>query len=248
MKSKFLTLSTSDLLKGLLVTIITALLTGFYELIQAGGDFNWLDLEPVILATIGAGIAYLLKNLFSNSAGQFAKNERGVSAGSGVKTLILALVFSGIGLVSSAQSGITEEKKQSPWQGFFQPLDKSLFTIRSIRGIEPSSVWLFRPAVEISALQLIPSKETGKVFDVSSFQSVGAGIGYQHFTTLNDLPYSDYGFNALILFDAIPRETTALNISTAVTVSVLQFLNLGGGYNFGMKKFFLLAGITYNFN
>lgn len=253
MKSKFLTLSTGDILKGLLVAIITALLTGFYELIQAGGDFAWMDLKPVVLATIGAGIAYLLKNLFSNSEGRFAKSERGVMAGYGVKTLILAIVFSGIGMVTSAQPLVPREapplrKEKGPWSGFFKPVDKSLFAIRSVMGTIETPRWLFRPAVEISALQLIPSDIEGKIFEVSSFQSLGMGISYDHFIDYNGQPYSNYGFNFLVLFDAIPRETTTLNLSLAGTVSAFQYMNFGGGYNFGMKKFFLLTGITYNFN
>ena len=170
------------------------------------------------------------------------------------KILILAVILSGIGITASEQWGghptprESEVQKQNPWSGFFKPVDKNLFLKRAYETGTEQSLWLFRPSVELTALQLIPSKENGKVFDVSSFKSIGMGISYQHFTTINGLPYNNYGFNVFALFDAIPSETTAINISGAVTVSALQYLNLGGGYNIGLKKFFLLAGIQYNFN
>jgi hypothetical protein len=70
MKSKFLTLSAIDFIKGLIVAIGTALLTGLYDLLQKGAAFDWPTLKPVVLASVAAGISYLLKNLLTNSQGQ----------------------------------------------------------------------------------------------------------------------------------------------------------------------------------
>lgn len=133
---------------------------------------------------------------------------------------------------------------QDHWKGFFKPVDKNLITLKT-KEVTPS-VWLFRPAVEISALQLTYNKTT-KGFDASSLKQAGAGIGYQHFVESNGLPYNNFGFNALLLFDLIPTETTNAGVSGALTVSALQFLNVGAGYNITAKKFFILTGITFNF-
>jgi hypothetical protein len=251
MKSKFFKLNASDLLKGLLVAFITALLTGRYQVVQAGSDLTWVSFKPVLIASIGAGLSYLIKNLCTNSDGQFAVSENGNSSSSGAKILILAVLLSAVGFRASAQHpGVPRElsKKVSPWTGFFRPVTTDIFISNSLQAALTPSAWVFRPTVEITAMQLIPTKESGKIFDVSSFQSVGMGMSYQHFIEVEGAPYNDYGFNALLLFDAIPRETTAINLSLAATVSALKILNFGAGYNFGIKKIFLLTGLTYNFN
>ena len=246
-------LDAHDFLKGLIVAVLTALLGGLYQLLQAGGDITWLNFKPVLMASAAAGISYLLKNLLSNSEDQFAINEKGLKVGSGMRILILMAVLSGIGFQAQAQYLIPrgeQEKKVNPWNGFFRPVDKSLFNISSAREGQGQgqSVWLFRPTVEITALQLIPSAAPGKMFDVSSFQSVGMGLSYQHFISVDGLPYNNYGFSFLLLFDAIPRETVALNISPTVTVSALKIMNFGAGYHFGLKKPFLLTGLIYAFD
>jgi hypothetical protein len=218
-------------------------------------------LKPVVLAAVGAGISYLIKNLLTNSDDEILTMERGGSTGGsgGVsRILILIVILSGLSMYASAQHPTPREvaareaafkKEVNPWQGFFKPVDKSLLNLSYALSVEENkSVWLFRPTVEVSALQLIPSKVEGKVFDVSSFQSVGMGLSYQHFISYNGQPYNNYGFNLLLLFDAIPRETTTLNLSFAGTVSFLEFMNFGAGYNLGMKKPFILTGLTYNFN
>jgi hypothetical protein len=76
MKSKFLTLNLNDFWKGLLVAGGTALLTGLYQVLQSGGSFDWVTLRPVVVATVGALVTYIVKNLFTNSAGQLFKREK----------------------------------------------------------------------------------------------------------------------------------------------------------------------------
>lgn len=256
-KSGFLKLNASDLLKGLLVAVITALLTGLYALVQAGAEFNWITLNPVVLASVGAGLSYLIKNLFTNSDDQVLTAEKGLnnrSVNGMSRILILAVLLSGIGLSASGQVPAhpaprgEQIKKVSPWSGFFKPVDKNLLSISTRKGVESQTVWLFRPTVEVSAMQFLPSKTPGVVFEVATFQSAGMGLSYQHYVNVNDVPYNNYGLNLLLLFDQIPRETTSVNLSLAGTVNALQFLNFGVGYNFGMNKIFLLTGLTYNFN
>ena len=67
-KSNFLTLNWKDILKGFVVAIVAALLTGVYEAIQLGGlEFTWLFWKPVLITSLGAGVAYLIKNVFTNN-------------------------------------------------------------------------------------------------------------------------------------------------------------------------------------
>jgi uncharacterized membrane protein len=76
MKSKILKLNTRDFINGIIVAILCTFITGFYQLIANGGVINWLTIKPVVIAAIGSGVAYLTKNLLSNSKGQFLRGER----------------------------------------------------------------------------------------------------------------------------------------------------------------------------
>jgi hypothetical protein len=76
MRSKFLRLNSRDFIKGLIVVIFCAFITGFYQLIANGGTINWVTIKPVVIAAIGSGVSYLTKNLLTNSKGQFMKGEK----------------------------------------------------------------------------------------------------------------------------------------------------------------------------
>ena len=77
MKSKFLRLNSSDFINGLIVVIFCTFITGLYQLIANGGVINWLTIKPVVIAAIGSGVAYLTKNLLTNSKGKFMMREAG---------------------------------------------------------------------------------------------------------------------------------------------------------------------------
>lgn len=75
-KSNFLKIGINDLLKGFLVAVITVVLTGIYQGLEAETfAFNWSFFKPILLSGLGAGIAYILKNWVTNSQGQILKKE-----------------------------------------------------------------------------------------------------------------------------------------------------------------------------
>lgn len=77
MKSGFLNLNWTDLAKGLLVAVIGAILTAVYQAIEAGTlAWTWAFWQPIVLAGLGAGIAYLIKNFFTNSQDEVLKKEK----------------------------------------------------------------------------------------------------------------------------------------------------------------------------
>lgn len=77
MNSTFLSLNWLDLLKGLLVAVLGAILTGVYQALQAGTiQFIWLFWQPILFTGLSAGIAYLIKNFLTNSTGQPLKPEQ----------------------------------------------------------------------------------------------------------------------------------------------------------------------------
>lgn len=73
--SKFLSLGTQDLLKGLLLTVIFFVLTSILTTLQAG-DFptasEWISIAKNALAL---AISYLLKNFLTNSKNEFLKKD-----------------------------------------------------------------------------------------------------------------------------------------------------------------------------
>ena len=74
-KADFLTLVKKDYIKGFLVAILTVLLTGVYNIIITGELPDSSEWKAIGVSSLGAGIAYLLKNFFTNSDDEFAKKE-----------------------------------------------------------------------------------------------------------------------------------------------------------------------------
>ena len=77
MKSKIFTLDLRDLLNGLFVAVLTALLTGIIDILGNGAIFDWPNIKPVIIAGISAACAYLVKSLSTNSRNQLFTKEPG---------------------------------------------------------------------------------------------------------------------------------------------------------------------------
>lgn len=75
MGSTIFTLNTSDFLKGLIMAVLSSVITVIYQTIEAGSlVFDWKAIGTMALT---AGLAYIMKNLFTNSNGGFLKRENG---------------------------------------------------------------------------------------------------------------------------------------------------------------------------
>lgn len=125
-------------------------------------------------------------------------------------------------------------------QSFFKPIPKDMFkgepTVdRTFRG---NTVVLARPSLSISAVQWNWDKTT-KSFNAAAFQSIGVGVGLQHFVDTPDGPFNNYGGNLMVLLGT--------DISAAVTVSALNLINIGATYNFSLKAFGILTGVQLSF-
>lgn len=74
MNSSIFTINTNDLVKGLILTVLSSVLTLVYDVVNAGSlVFDWKHIGTIALTS---AIAYLLKNLLTNSAGQFLEKEK----------------------------------------------------------------------------------------------------------------------------------------------------------------------------
>ena len=74
-KSRLFKLDFNDLLKGVLVAFITALLTSLLQVLQSGGLPNMEALKVMGITSITAAVAYLVKNLLTNSKDDFGAKE-----------------------------------------------------------------------------------------------------------------------------------------------------------------------------
>ena len=72
--STFLNLNIEDLAKGLILTVLSSTLTIVYQTLESGSlTFDW---KGISLAALTSGIAYLMKNLLTNSKGEFLTKEK----------------------------------------------------------------------------------------------------------------------------------------------------------------------------
>ena len=128
---------------------------------------------------------------------------------------------------------------QSRWSGFLEP---KTGTEVGLRG--NTNEWFFRPSAQLTAIQFTYNKET-KMFESAAFSSAGIGLGYQHYIVTDGTLVNNYGFNALVIFDA--SQSSQGGVGLAVTANALQFVNIGAGYNLTDKQFFILTGCVWNF-
>jgi hypothetical protein len=143
---------------------------------------------------------------------------------------------------------VTAITVNAQFQNFFKPVPKDLFeeveTIDRDVTVDASTVWLFRPVVSISAMQI----NLGSASSVSSLTSLGTGVSYAYFVNNEGGPYMKYAFNLLVLFGTEIADVTPLQLSLAGTATLWEHVSFGAGYNFSDDKIFLLTGIVMNFN
>ena len=72
MKSLFLKIGKNDLVKGLIVFVLAAILKAIYE---GGIPSTWIECKSILSTAVIAGIGYILKNWLSNSEGKFLSKE-----------------------------------------------------------------------------------------------------------------------------------------------------------------------------
>lgn len=74
MNSTFMSLDIKDLSKGLVMAVLSSVLTIIYSTVSAGSlSFDW---KAIGMTAVTSGIAYLMKNLFTNSNGKFLAEEK----------------------------------------------------------------------------------------------------------------------------------------------------------------------------
>jgi hypothetical protein len=139
---------------------------------------------------------------------------------------------------------MTTVQAQQPRAKFFAPVPTDLFK-SGVKAVNPS-VWLLRPTATVTAIQLNWNRVT-KSFDASALSSAGLGVSYAHYIEANGLPYNNFSLNALLLLGASLENPEPANMSFALTGSFINFVSLGGLYNFSNKSFGILTGVLIKF-
>ena len=74
MSSTYLSLNKKDFIKGLVVAVLTAVISVIYTSIESGSlEFN---VKSIVIAALSAALAYIMKNALTNSNDQFLKKEK----------------------------------------------------------------------------------------------------------------------------------------------------------------------------
>ena len=74
MNSTFLNLNANDFLKGLIMAVLSTVITIVYQTVEAGSlTFDWKAIGTMALTT---ALAYIMKNLFTNSTGKLFGKEK----------------------------------------------------------------------------------------------------------------------------------------------------------------------------
>lgn len=71
----FLTLKTKDFIKGFIVSVLTVVMTGAMTSLNSGALPTLAEVKVLALTGLGAGVAYIVKNLLTNSEDKFMKAE-----------------------------------------------------------------------------------------------------------------------------------------------------------------------------
>jgi hypothetical protein len=177
-------------------------------------------------------------NLKTNKVSRTQKTERDLELrGRLKKTLTIIALLLIVGTASA----------QSRWSGFFEPVKKErLNTIQlksSKDGIFETGAWLFRPSATLTAVAIDFS--SGSVTS-QSLSSVGLGVSYGKFSTVEEKAYCTYSFNALLLTSVKIGDEQSTSLGGAVTIDAFNKL-VGFGVGYIDKSFMMLTTISYSF-
>lgn len=76
--SKLFSLNTQDYIKGFVTAVLCAIIIGLHQGLTATPPHfpaTWADWQAILLVGVSTGIAYLAKNVFTNSEGKLFKAE-----------------------------------------------------------------------------------------------------------------------------------------------------------------------------
>ncbi|MGI6337902.1 MAG: hypothetical protein ACOXZV_00800 [Bacteroidales bacterium] len=225
-------LSFINVLSGVLLALATTFTesVGTYLL---EGKILWPVVFKITVYTTGT---YLLSTFFAPPYS--AEKKRLFASRSYIdrykKIATVAVLFLGLSAGVSAQS---------PFEGFFKPKIGTPVSAQFRAEGDKSHEFFIRPAANMNAIMFSYDKDL-KAFRSSTFASAGIGLGAQWYTERNGVRVNTYGVNALFVLDASQGSSGS---GAALTVNALQFVNIGIGYSWTFKEWFIPVGAVWTF-
>jgi hypothetical protein len=138
---------------------------------------------------------------------------------------------------------------QSKFKGFLKPDYKPDVQVVS-SGITGENTikgtWNFRPTFGLQALAFYYDKDLKELVN-TSFNKMGIGIRYQHYSLSGGEVVGDYSINAILFSDFLFNGVEKTTFTPAVTFNALKYLNAGIAYDGQLKKPLFLTALTYDF-
>lgn len=227
------TLSLVNFASALLIALGAGILqyTGTF-LIE--GSVDWAILLKVVLSVTFTylGTTWFAPPYSTEKKRLFASKTYISRYMKGAAVIVLLL---GLSAGASAQGGVFE--------GFFKPKAGTAVSAQFKAEGDKSHEVFVRPAASMNAIIFSYDKDL-KAFRSSTFSSAGLGLGVQWYTERNGTLVNTYGVNALVILDASQGSSGA---GAALTVNCLQFVNVGFGYSWTNKEWFIPVGAVWNF-
>ena len=137
---------------------------------------------------------------------------------------------------------------QSPFSGFFKPVQIKQKLMLKAGDNLPTSIWLFRPSVSISAIKMqwVGGNQS---FISSALQTLGTGISYQKLIDQNGSAYCQLAVNGLVLYNLDFSGQVPINLGGAITIGAFNnLISAGVGWDANQKDPFILLNISLNLN
>lgn len=204
-----------------------------YSALEAWFGQTQVIKEGSVLAFIWNWVGKIIKKQLPSVKGKFMTDKE-IKVSRGLKILVIAILFSGL------SAGVYSQGVFSQFGKITRGTKIDLVKAEGDKSIK----WFVKPTAEISAMNLVYDKEE-KAWSGSPFTAAGLGGGIQHYVEHNGVLANDYGFNALFIINFNDPENVGFGI--AGTVNALDFVNVGGGYDFTNKVPLLLLGASWKF-
>ena len=247
-RSNFLKLNAQDLLRGMLMAFLTALMTGLLQLFQEGPFvLDWPTFQPIVFASLAAMLSYFIKNYLTNSEGQLARGEKSAAVVRAKRSGKIMILLPFLLLLSASVSA------QSPTRGFLQKVTPEFFAhSEGQKGLLANTDLLIRPSAQVVANLMKWDAVQKKVVNLP-FSRIGLGGSIAHYTNTEIEPYNDWSVD-IMLFLPATEEITHFSLGTTFSALDIYGFALSAGpiYDFAKGKTFaenigFLTGVKIKF-
>ena len=130
--SELFSIDLKDAAKGLIVCVLTAVIAGVYQIVQAGTLPDMAQLQTIGITALTAGLGYILKNFLTNNVDQFLKTDK-------LLKVLIGFVFVGSMMLTPACASVSLHNEKTNPDGVSEKCDfRYAGTMKSFDGIDMS--------------------------------------------------------------------------------------------------------------